>query len=336
VYVVNFLSSRAFAQVSIPASTETNEWIAAEVLRDEFHLSLDAMDFTRDSASPEKTTVELFARFLRFIAQGLQVDPQSGVVPISLLVNAFCHFFSTYLSNKDVHTLTPDYDPDTRQSVITSFSAALAALQSQKVQNVPASPPSALLAVAKTGAASIYSLFGGRGANEVYFNELQLLHNAYKPFVQLYVPRKSSNTRRDTTFFNYGMNVSAWLFGAVPRPPLSYLASVPVSLLLIGLTQLVQYAVSYYVLGRTPEELRNLNSGTTGHSQGIVSAVAIAASTMFDFPSTLARLSSGCCSLAVARNKHSRFCPLNLVSCKTLSMVEKVSLLLCCPSPDCH
>jgi fatty acid synthase subunit beta len=82
--------------------------------------------------------------------------------------------------------------------------------------------------------------------------------------------------------FNFGMNVHEWLAGTVPRPPLPYLASVPVSLPLIGLTQLVQYAVACRVSGLTPGELRSRISGTTGHSQGIVSAVAIAASTSFE------------------------------------------------------
>jgi fatty acid synthase subunit beta len=82
--------------------------------------------------------------------------------------------------------------------------------------------------------------------------------------------------------FNFGMNVHEWLIGTVPRPPLPYLASVPVSLPLIGLTQLVQYVVACRVSGLTPGELRSRISGTTGHSQGIVSAVAIAASTSFE------------------------------------------------------
>ncbi|KAJ6628615.1 hypothetical protein B0H10DRAFT_1750735, partial [Mycena sp. CBHHK59/15] len=67
-----------------------------------------------------------------------------------------------------------------------------------------------------------------------------------------------------------------------PRPSTTYLASVPVSFPLIGLTQLVQYLVSCNVAGLTPGQMSDIISGTTGHSQGIVSAVAIAASTSFD------------------------------------------------------
>jgi fatty acid synthase subunit beta len=47
---------------------------------------------------------------------------------------------------------------------------------------------------------------------------------------------------------------------------------------LIGVTQLAQYVISCRVTDLNPGEMRDLFKGATGHSQGIVSAVAIAAS----------------------------------------------------------
>jgi fatty acid synthase subunit beta len=218
----------------------------------------------------------------------LQEEPQSITARTSLLLNAFKHFVATYLVDNDVHVLTAEYDPDFRQTVISSFFVAFAALEREKVQDIPKSPPSAILEAAKTGKASIYALFGGQGTNEVYFDELQYLYDTYKPFVESFIAtitkdvlQPLSADRQDTMLFN-GMNVHEWLAGTIPRPPLPYLASVPVSLPLIGLTQLVQYIVACRVSGLTPGELRSWISGTTGHSQGIVSAVAIAASTSFE------------------------------------------------------
>jgi hypothetical protein len=63
---------------------------------------------------------------------------------------------------------------------------------------------------------------------------------------------------------------------------LPYLASVPISFPLIGLTQLVQYLVVRCVANLTPGELPSRISGATGHSQGIVSAVVIASSGTFE------------------------------------------------------
>jgi fatty acid synthase subunit alpha, fungi type len=82
--------------------------------------------------------------------------------------------------------------------------------------------------------------------------------------------------------FTYRLDVISWLSGTSTRPPIAYLATVPGSFPIIGLTQLVQYLVTARVAVLTPGELRECLSDTTGHSQGIVSAVAIAASTTFE------------------------------------------------------
>jgi fatty acid synthase subunit beta len=76
--------------------------------------------------------------------------------------------------------------------------------------------------------------------------------------------------------------VFAWLDGSQNIPSLDYLASIPISFPLIGLTQLVQYLASCRVLKRTPGQLRNLLAGATGHSQGIVSAAVASASATFE------------------------------------------------------
>ena len=48
------------------------------------------------------------------------------------------------------------------------------------------------------------------------------------------------------------------------------------------LTQLVQYLVVCHIANLTPGEFHSRLSGATGHSQGIVSAVVIAASGTFE------------------------------------------------------
>ncbi len=70
----------------------------------------------------------------------------------------------------------------------------------------------------------------------------------------------------------------AWLNGSKPRPSVDYLASIPLSLPLIGVTQLAQYIVSCRVTDLTPGQMRSLFKGATGHSQGVVSAVVLSSS----------------------------------------------------------
>jgi fatty acid synthase subunit alpha len=280
-----------FLQISIPVSTQTDEWIAAEVLRDEFLHSEKVIDpiETADESDISEATVSLSARFLAFICQRIHEDTESMSPRIAFLLRVFKYFTSSYLSVKDVHSLTATYNPEVRKVVLSSYFQALALLQDQAVVNIPKQPASALFAAAANGNASIFALFGGQGTNEVYFDELQSLYDIYTPFVSEFLTTITSRvlkplaeSQQSTPFYSLGMDVILWLSGASPRPSTAYLASVPISFPLIGLTQLVQYLVVCRVLGFTPGELRNHIAGTTGHSQGIVSAVVIAASTTYE------------------------------------------------------
>lgn len=278
--------------MSIPVSTTTDEWIAAEVLRDEFtheQSLLDAVDATTQLENQQEATVELAARFLAHISTRLHQESQSTNARTSLLLNVFKHFTSTYLTTKDVHSLVSGFDTDVRRVVLTSYFQALAALQALSVTTVSGGPESALLTAATIGKASIFALFGGQGTNEVYFDELQSLYDIYKPFVAPFIATVTSEVlvpfaddQQATTYYTYGLDVASWLSGASPRPSTAYLASIPISFPLIGLTQLVQYLVVCKVAGLTPEELRSRIAGATGHSQGIVSAVVISASDSFE------------------------------------------------------
>ncbi|KAF4614083.1 hypothetical protein D9613_007929 [Agrocybe pediades] len=280
-------------RVSIPVSTQTDEWIAAEVLRDEFthtQSQLDAVDATAQLENEAEATVELSARFLAHVAASIPRDPQSVSARTALLLNVLKHFTSSYLNNKDIHNVVAAFDTTTRKAVLAAYFHAVAILrQSQYADVVPQQPESALLAASLSGKASTFALFGGQGTNEVYFDELQNLYDIYTPFVapfleiitrDVLVPL--SDEENGSTFYTYGLDVLSWLSGSSPRPSVSYLASVPVSLPLIGLTQLVQYVVVCHVANISPGELRSRLAGATGHSQGIVSAVAISASATFD------------------------------------------------------
>jgi len=261
-------------------------------LRDEFtHIQsqLDAVDATAQLENETEATVELSARFLAHVAANISRDPQSISARMALLLNVLKHFASSYLT-KDIHTLVSAFDTTTRKVVLAAYFHAVSILrQSQYADSIPQQPESALLAASLSGKASTFALFGGQGTNEVYFDELQNLYDIYTPFVAPFLQTVTEDIlvplaeeERGSTFYTYGLDVLSWLSGASSRPSVSYLASVPVSFPLIGLTQLVQYLVVCHVAHITPGELRSRITGATGHSQGIVSAVAIAASASFE------------------------------------------------------
>ncbi|KAI0685962.1 fatty acid synthase [Cytidiella melzeri] len=273
--------------ISIPVPPSGDEWIVAEVLRDEFaaeRKTQDAIDITAELENGEEASVELFALFLRFIAEKLDSEPQSSAARTALLLTALKHFTSEHLTQQDLHKVAASYDTDARKTILSSYYFAIATLEEKGV-SVPRPSPSALLQAAAHNQTSIYALFGGQGTNEVYFDELQTLYDVYKPYVAPFITAVTTSVflplsaaYASTNYYSHGLDVLSWLTGAAERPPVAYLASIPISYPLIALTQLVQYLVVCRVANLTPGELRKRLAGATGHSQGLGSAIAIAAS----------------------------------------------------------
>ena len=195
-------------QVSIPVSTRTGKWIAAEVLRDEFVHSrkdLDAVDTTAELKSNWEATLDLFAHFWGFVAGSLHGDQQSFRARTSLLASILAYFTATYLTECDVHSVVATCDADVRQSVLSSYF--------------------------RIGIRSFLVV-------KVYFNES--LYDIYKPYMAPLISTVTDKilkhlapAREATSFYAYGLDVSS-LAGTKPRPSIPYLAFP-----LIGLTWLV-------------------------------------------------------------------------------------------------
>lgn len=276
------------SQISIPVSTHSDRWISAEVLRDEFIRTQSA-----DGAQPEldeagEATTLFFARFLGFVADRVRSTPEETpehAARLAVLLEAVSHFTTTLLSDIDIHSLVASYEHEARKKVLSAFYVAHAILVKYNVEGTPKLATPSLLAEALSGRASVFALFGGQGINEVYFDELQTLFDTYRPFVEPFlistvdqVLQPLALASQDTSFYEHGLNVISWLTRATPRPPVTYFASVPVSFPLIGLTQFTQYLVAARVSGLSPAELSARFSGASGHSQGLVTAIAISSS----------------------------------------------------------
>ncbi|KIY43927.1 fatty acid synthase [Fistulina hepatica ATCC 64428] len=187
----------------------------------------------------------------------------------------FQWFVATFLGARDVHSVTAaQLDSESRVRVLRSFFDA-------QVFCEGAHPHSLLLS--ENTKATPYALFGGQGTNHVYFAELQALHATYASLITPFLAAMSTllaqlaaSVDDPQVYFAYGLDFINWLISG-ELPPTPYLASVPVSFPLIGLTQLAQFLVTAKTQGLTPAQLRNRFHGATGHSQGLVSALAISA-----------------------------------------------------------
>jgi fatty acid synthase subunit alpha, fungi type len=200
------------------------------------------------------------------------------VIPL----RAVSHFTTTLLSDIDIHSLVALYEHEAHKKVLPAFYVACTILVEYDVEDIPKLATPSLPVEALSGRASIFALFDGQGINEIYFDELQMLFNTYRPLVDPFlasiideVLQPLASASGDISFYEHSLNIILWLTGAVLLPPVDYFASVPVSFPFIGLTQFTQNLVPAHVSGLSPAELSARFSGMSGHSQGFVTAVAI-------------------------------------------------------------
>lgn len=222
---------------------------------------------------------ELVARYLGFIANELEQGDDPGLFD-DVLKHTMHEFERAFLRGNEVHALAASL-PGIEQKkliVVRSYYAARAAADR------PLKPhASALLREASDENATLYAIFGGQGNIEEYFDELREVYTTYPSMVEPFIVASASlldglsRDSRADKLFSKGLNIMRWLKNPDSQPGTDYLVSAPVSLPLIGLTQLAHYMVLCKVMGVDPGYLREHFKGTTGHSQGIVTAAAIAA-----------------------------------------------------------
>ncbi|KAK6099024.1 fatty acid synthase alpha subunit Lsd1 [Batrachochytrium dendrobatidis] len=281
-------------------------WPVAEYVKELFPGSTAAAPETTDAAvaatlaksMPLPTTpIELLASLIDFVHSLLVHAPHTAAPnadTLVLLVDTlpflsvlFLHFHERFLRDNNVHVVVRTLvTAEARLPVIRIYYAALALLSKNglvsKEQFLP--KPPALLSAVEWGSVVLFPIFGGQGNAEDYFEELVTLHATYDTFTRPFISRaavtlaKHSGSVEAQSHHATLINVLSWLEQPDTRPLTEDLLATHLSLPLIGLTQLVAYYVLLKTLDLTPGQLRQHFIGSTGHSQGIVSSVAIAAS----------------------------------------------------------
>lgn len=229
---------------------------------------------------------ELVARYLGFVAADVEEgedDAQGSYEEcLRIVINEFERAF---LRGNEVHALAstlPGINLKKLEVVRCYYAARAATNRAIKKHE------SALFRAASDDTAKVYTVFGGQGNIEEYFDELRELFSTYPSFVEDLITESAellqtlSRDPRAEKLYSKGLDVMTWLQDPESTPDIDYLVSAPVSFPLIGLVQLAHYSVTCKVLGVTPGQFRERISGTTGHSQGIVLAAATAAADSWD------------------------------------------------------
>ena len=252
----------------------------ASQLKDAFSATLPAPTDELAQDEEPSSVLELVARYLGFVAREVdEIEDPEG--PAEVLKIVLQEFERTFLRGNEVHAIAASLPGIVEKKLITvqSYYAARAA-----VKRPVRAHESALLREAADENAHVYAVFGGQGIIEDYFDELREIYVTYPSLVRDFLNVAAQHlqylARDQRAFKSYpkGLDILRWLDNPDARPDTDYLVSAPVSFPLIGLTQLAHYVVTCRVLGTHPGHVRDRIAGTTGHSQGVVTAAAMAAS----------------------------------------------------------
>ncbi|KAF8162343.1 hypothetical protein BJ912DRAFT_935489 [Pholiota molesta] len=173
---------------------------------------------------------------LTLVAESVPKDSQSTPTHNVLLLNVLKHFASSYLAST--------FDSETRKinRARRIFPSCRCIASTESLFHI---------IPARVGSPRCGNFWQGLRIRAFRRPENERgLYNIYKPFVMPFVQTVTENglvplaeEESESTFYTSGLDVVSWLPGAISRPPVTYLASVPVSFPLIGLTQLAQYLV---------------------------------------------------------------------------------------------
>ncbi|KAE8442931.1 hypothetical protein EG329_002535 [Mollisiaceae sp. DMI_Dod_QoI] len=246
---------------------------SSDLLKYQKDLFLDSLSH-RGSDNEPCSAAELTLQYLQFLL--------SGNAPVSAVESLLQAFERDFLVDTDIHSLLIQLhiSSSARRDLLKTHFTAWSACGGLKAKD------SALLESAEHGQAQMFAVFGGQGtSNPVCAKELSELYATYTPLLSDLIaataPLLHELSRLPATrdyYYGRYIDVEAWMKNASTIPDRDFVSTAAVSFPILGLLGLAHYAVSCKVLGKTPGEMRSLLNGTTGHSQGIVVAAAIALS----------------------------------------------------------
>ncbi|KAG8530147.1 putative PKS/NRPS-like protein biosynthetic cluster [Bacidia gigantensis] len=259
----------------------TGQHFFATQSRDRFTSTLPEPTDELAQDDEPSSVAELLARYVGYLANAVDEDEdEASTSYLEVLKQALTEFERVFLLGNDIHALAASLPGIAQKKLIVVQSYYAARVSAERPLRAHAS---ALFRAADESEAGIYAIFGGQGNIEEYFDELREVYTTYPSFVERLMEDSASllqtlaRDARAEKLYSKGLNIMQWLHQPELQPDTDYLISAPVSLPLIGLVQLAHYTVTCKALGLTPGEVREYLSGTTGHSQGVVTAAAIAA-----------------------------------------------------------
>ena len=229
---------------------------------------------------------ELLIRFIAFLTSQIEnrSDDEDCSGDSRILARLLNLFEVGILQGRDVHSVIAIWSTAStnKLTIIRAYFQARCMLR-LSYSSTEAYTMSTLYSAALKGKAVVCAIFGGQGNDANYFSELKSVYAIYHCLVRDIIMSAAgtllrlSEDDRYVEQYPYGLNIIQWLEEPATLPDSTYLISAPVSFPLIGLLQLLHYKIVCHGLRCNPSTMHDMLSGTTGHSQGLLISIVIAA-----------------------------------------------------------
>jgi fatty acid synthase subunit beta len=280
----------AYGTVSHTLPIPARLYKSACALRDQYIFSFDQPideegGVIEDVKVPE-TTKDLVLGFLLFLANNHD--------DLDLSLSILVAFERVLLGDRDIHSVVArtKRKPAAKAEILRIFFQLKEMAEypdRQQESNHQGHRIPALLRAAQQAKARVVPIFGGQGNTENPIDELRSVYTIYRPLVEsLFVSinkllvNLSQDVRTGETYLETGFDMLSWLENPHLQPKKEDELSAALSFPLIGLLGLAYYTIFCKVSQITPGEAREYFQGTTGHSQGIIVAAAIAMATSWE------------------------------------------------------
>lgn len=270
--------------------TPQEDYLFYQQLKNGFYKSLPPPTEGFAGDDEPSTKAELLMKFLGYVIQSDAIESEKRNA-VKLIIG---EFETRFLMGQDVHAfaataLSDEEHPTTLAKVqnhlIKNYYMGKVYLDGSFGTDSIGKPTSALFNAATTSKVLTYAIFGGQGNTEDYFEELRDIYHVYHGLIAEFLQKVESevnslisSTAHADRVYTHGFDLINWLEDPSATPSSDLLLSIPISCPLICAIQLCHYIISCKVMGVHPGQFRDMFKGTTGHSQGLVTALVMASS----------------------------------------------------------
>ncbi|XBW37053.1 hypothetical protein QEN19_002632 [Hanseniaspora menglaensis] len=289
----NRLLTLQYQTVEHSLNVSTNSYLFASQLKEQFVKDVlpTGAEKTEEllGDNEPQTNAELLSKFIGYVASFYSSAATKTIENDNfsyILKNSIAEFEASFLqkNNFDIHSFVSSLIEDDKTTLVKGKEIIKNYLLGKVTSDGEFNGLNSTL-FKNSSKLDIVAIFGGQGNTDDYFEELRDLYKTYDVimkdllvFIDETIKNLSTKIENFDKIYTQGLDILNWLANPEQTPNTDYLLSIPVSCPVIGIIQLLNFAITCRLLGLNPGEMRSNLKGATGHSQGLVTAIAIAES----------------------------------------------------------